>query len=320
MSKNPFNLPLPLQFRGWEMERGELIEEILRLKEERNAIIMAHNYQLPEVQDIADFLGDSLELARKAVDVDADVIVFAGVDFMAETAKILNPEKTVLLPSRRATCAMANMLRVEHILEAKRKYPEAPVVLYVNTTAEAKAYADVTVTSANAVKIVEKLDSDVIIFGPDKNLASYVARKTGKKVIPVPEYGHCYVHRKFTVGDVERAKKLYPNAKLMVHPECEPEVQEKADIIVSTGGMIRCAPEWNEWVVFTEREMVYRLSKLYPNIKFHPAREDATCIGMKAITLQHVYESLRDMKYEVEVPGDIAEKAKRAIERMLELS
>ena len=302
------------------MENEKLIAEIERLKEERNAIIMAHNYQLPEVQDIADFLGDSLELARKAVNVDADVIVFAGVDFMAETAKILNPEKTVLLPTRRATCAMANMLRTEHILEAKKMYPDAPVVLYVNSSAETKALADVTVTSANAVKIVSKLDSDVVIFGPDKNLAYHVAKQTGKKIIPVPEYGHCYVHRKFTVEDVERARKLYPNAKLMVHPECEPEVQEKADIIVSTGGMIRHAPEHDEWVVFTEREMVYRLSRLYPSIKFHPAREDATCIGMKAIMLNHIYESLRDMKHAIEVPEEIAEKARKAIERMLEMS
>jgi len=302
------------------MEKETLIAEIERLKEERNAVIMAHNYQLPEIQDIADFLGDSLELARKAVDVDADVIVFAGVDFMAETAKILNPEKTVLLPSKRATCAMANMLKVEHILGAKERYPDAPVVLYVNTTAETKAYADVTVTSANAVRIVEKLDSDVILFGPDKNLAHHVAKVTGKKVIPVPEYGHCYVHRKFTLENVERARKLYPNARLMVHPECEPEVQEKADIIVSTGGMIRHAPEHDEWVVFTEHEMVYRLKKLYPHIKFYPAREDAVCVGMKAITLNHVYESLREMKYQVEVPDEIAQKARKAIERMLEMS
>ncbi|MBP1911096.1 quinolinate synthase NadA [Thermococcus stetteri] len=302
------------------MEIEKLIEEINRLKEERNAIIMAHNYQLPEIQDIADFLGDSLELARKAVNVDADVIVFAGVDFMAETAKILNPEKTVLLPTRRATCAMANMLTIKHIVEAKKKYPDAPVVLYVNSSAEAKAYADVTVTSANAAKIVGKLDSDVVIFGPDKNLAHHVAKVTGKKVIPVPPNGHCYVHRKFTLEDVERARKLYPNAKLMVHPECEPEVQEQADIIVSTGGMIKRACEHDEWVVFTEREMTYRLSKLYPNKKFYPARNDATCIGMKAITLQHIYESLRDMKYQIEVPAEIAERARKAIERMLEMS
>nr|6ORA_A Chain A, Quinolinate synthase A [Pyrococcus horikoshii OT3]6ORA_B Chain B, Quinolinate synthase A [Pyrococcus horikoshii OT3] len=298
----------------------DLVEEILRLKEERNAIILAHNYQLPEVQDIADFIGDSLELARRATRVDADVIVFAGVDFMAETAKILNPDKVVLIPSREATCAMANMLKVEHILEAKRKYPNAPVVLYVNSTAEAKAYADVTVTSANAVEVVKKLDSDVVIFGPDKNLAHYVAKMTGKKIIPVPSKGHCYVHQKFTLDDVERAKKLHPNAKLMIHPQCIPEVQEKADIIASTGGMIKRACEWDEWVVFTEREMVYRLRKLYPQKKFYPAREDAFCIGMKAITLKNIYESLKDMKYKVEVPEEIARKARKAIERMLEMS
>lgn len=298
----------------------KLIEEILKLKDEKNAIILAHNYQLPEIQDIADFLGDSLELARKAVDVDADVIVFAGVDFMAETAKILNPTKKVLLPARRATCVMANMLKVKHILEAKEKYPDAPVVLYVNTTAETKAYADVTVTSANAAKIVEKLDADTIIFGPDNNLAYYVAKRTGKKIIPIPEGGHCYVHTKFNVEDVERARKLHPNAKLMVHPECNPEVQERADLIVSTGGMVRNACQHDEWVVFTEKEMVYRLQKLYPDKKFYPAKEEAFCIGMKSITLKHIYESLRDEKYEIKVPKKIAEKAKKAIERMLEMS
>ncbi|NJE08939.1 quinolinate synthase NadA [Thermococcus sp. M39] len=298
----------------------DLVKEIIKLKEEKNAIILAHNYQLPEIQDIADFIGDSLELARKAVNVDADIILFAGVDFMAETAKILNPDKKVLLPTKRATCAMANMLKVEHILEAKKKYPDAPVVLYVNTTAECKAYADVTVTSANATKIVSKLDADTIIFGPDNNLAYYVAKRTNKKIIPIPEGGHCYVHKKFTLEDVERARKLYPNAKLIVHPECNPEIQEKADLIASTGGMIKNACLHNEWVVFTEKEMVYRLQKLYPNKKFYPANEDAFCIGMKAITLKHIYESLRDEKYEIEVPKDIAERARKAIERMLELS
>ena len=297
-----------------------LVDEIIRLKEEKNAIILAHNYQLPEIQDIADFLGDSLELARKAVNVDADIIVFAGVDFMAETAKILNPEKKVLLPTKRATCAMANMLTVEHILEAKKKYPDAPVVLYVNTTAETKAYADVTVTSANADKIVAKLDAETIIFGPDNNLAYYVAKRTGKRIIPIPEGGHCYVHKKFTLEDVERARREHPNAKLMVHPECIPEVQEKADLIVSTGGMVRNACQHDEWIVFTEKEMCYRLQKLYPNKRFYPANEDAFCIGMKAITLKHIYESLKEEKYEIEVPKEIAERAKRAIERMLEMS
>ncbi|RLF85473.1 quinolinate synthase [Thermococci archaeon] len=297
-----------------------LVEEIMRLKEEKNAIILAHNYQLPEIQDIADFLGDSLELARKVVNVDADIIVFAGVDFMAETAKILNPNKKVLLPTRRATCAMAHMLKVEHILEAKEKYPDAPVVLYINTMAETKAYADVTVTSGNAARIVEKLEADTVIFGPDNNLAYYVAKRTGKRIIPIPEGGHCYVHKKFTLEDVRRARKEYPNAKLMVHPECNPEVQEQADLIVSTGGMVRNACQHDEWVVFTEKEMVYRLQKLYPDKKFYPANEDAFCIGMKSITLKHIYEALRDEKYEIEVPEEIAIKAKKAIERMLEMS
>lgn len=297
-----------------------LVDEILKLKEEKNAIILAHNYQLPEIQDIADFVGDSLELARKSQRVDADIIVFAGVDFMAETAKILNPQKKVLLPSRRATCAMANMLKIGHILEAKKRYPDAPVVLYVNTTAETKAHADITVTSANAIKIVQKLDADKIIFGPDNNLARYVAERTNKKVVPIPEGGHCYVHRQFTIDDVGRARRLYPNAKLMVHPECEPEVQERANLIVSTGGMIRSACLHDEWVVFTEKEMVYRLKKIYPDKKFYPANEDALCIGMKAITLKNIYESLRDEKYEIKVPEDTAERARRAIERMLELS
>ena len=302
------------------MRKGELVAEIERLKRERDAIIMAHNYQLPEVQDVADYLGDSLELARKAVKVDADVIVFAGVDFMAETAKILNPEKTVLLPAKGATCPMADMLKVEHILGAKKKHPDSPVVLYVNSLAEAKAYADIAVTSANADRIVGKLDSDVVIFGPDRNLASYAAKRTGKELIPVPPDGYCYVHLKFTSADVELARRLYPNAKLMVHPECEPEVQERADVIASTSGMIRHAPEWKEWVVFTEREMVYRLQKLYPDIKFHPAREDAVCAGMKSITLDRIYESLRDMEHVVEIPEEIAKRAKGAIERMIELS
>jgi len=194
------------------------------------------------------------------------------------------------------------------------------VVLYVNTTAETKAYADVTVTSANAVKIVQKLDADEIIFGPDNNLAYYVAERTNKKIIPIPEGGHCYVHKKFTIEDVERAKTVYPKAKLMVHPECNPEVQEKADLIVSTGGMVRNACLYDEWVVFTEKEMVYRLKRLYPNKRFYPANEDAFCIGMKSITLKHIYESLRDEKYEIEVPKEIAERARKAIERMLKLS
>ncbi len=297
-----------------------LTAEILDLKEEKKAIILAHNYQLPEIQDIADFVGDSLELARKSQEVEAKVIVFAGVDFMAETAKILNPEKKCLLPNIRATCPMAKMLRVEHILEAKKRHPEACVVLYVNTYAEAKALADVVCTSANAHKVVARIDANEIIFGPDNNLAYYVAKRTHKKIIPIPKDGHCYVHKKFTLEDVERAKRLHPRAKLIIHPECNPEVQERADLIASTGGMVKNACLADEWVVFTEKEMVYRLQKLYPNKRFYPARKDASCIGMKAITLRDIYDSLLYERYEVEVPREIADKSRKAIERMFELS
>jgi len=301
------------------MSLRDLIRKIEELKREKNAVILAHNYQLPEVQDVADFVGDSLELARKAINVDADIIVFAGVDFMAETAKILNPDKKVLIPSMNATCAMARMLKVEDIVEAKKQYPEAPVVLYVNTLAEAKAFADVVCTSANAAKVVSCLDADTVIFGPDKNLAAYVARVTGKKVIPIPKTGHCFVHVMFTVDDVIEAKRKYPTAKIMVHPECEPDVQDLADIIASTGGMVKRACEHDEWIVFTEREMTYRLSKLYPNKRFYPGRDNAVCYGMKAIDIQKIYESLLYEKYEVNIPEDIAKRAKKAIERMFEL-
>lgn len=297
-----------------------LEKEVLELKEEKNAIVLAHNYQLPEVQDVADFVGDSLELARKAVNVDAEIIVFAGVDFMAETAKILNPDKKVLLPNKRARCPMAHMLRIEDIIKARKEYPDAPVVLYVNTTAECKALADVVVTSANAAEVVDKLDSDTVIFGPDKNLAYYVSKKTGKQIIPVPENGYCYTHIIFTESDVEEARKQHPDAKLMVHPECDPEIQEKADLIVSTGGMVRNACKHNIWVVFTEREMCYRLKKLYPDKEFYHANRLAVCKAMKSINLKSIHESLKYEKHEVVLPEEIALKAKRAIERMLEMS
>ena len=294
-------------------------KEIERLKKEKNAIILAHNYQRPEVQDVADFIGDSLELSMKAKETDADIIVFCGVDFMAETAKILNPDKKVLHPEYRAQCPMAAMLEEEMIKKAKEMYRDAKVVLYVNTTARCKALADSICTSANAVDIVKKIDSDTVIFGPDVNLAYYVKKRTGKKIIPVPEHGFCMVHIKFTREDIERAKKKYPKAKLLVHPECVPEVQEEADLIASTGGMVKNACLHEEWVVFTEKEMCYRLGKLYPEKRFYPAREDAVCVNMKKITIEKVLRSLKEEIYEVNIPEKIMKSAKRAIERMFEL-
>jgi quinolinate synthase len=293
-----------------------LKEEIMKLKKERDAIILAHNYQIGEVQRIADFVGDSLELARKATQIDASIIVFAGVDFMAETAAILNPDKKVLIPSKIASCEMARYLTPEIIREYKEKYPDAKVVLYVNSTAECKALADITCTSANAVKVVNSLDADTILFGPDSNLAYYVAERTKKKIVPMPPNGHCYVHTNF---DIENIRK---DGVLMVHPECPPELQEKADVIASTGGMVKyvAKSDAKRFIVATERDMVERLRMEYPDREFLPAWPFAICLGMKQTNLQRIYESLRDLKYEVRVPDDIANSARKAIERMLEVS
>ncbi len=293
-----------------------LQKDIERLKKEKNAVILAHNYQRAEVQEIADFVGDSLELARKATKISAQIIVFAGVDFMAETAKILNPEKKVLIPSKIASCEMARFLSPEMIDEYRRKYPGAKVVLYVNSTAACKAKADITCTSANAVRVVNSLDADTILFGPDANLASYVARHTEKRIIPLPPNGHCYVHTNLNVENVRR------DGLLLVHPECPPELQDIADAIASTGGMVKFVAnsDAKRFIVATERDMVSRLRHDFPDREFVPAWENAICLGMKQITLERIYRSLKDEVYEVTVPEDIAKKARIAIERMLEVS
>lgn len=296
------------------------LREVRKLKEkEEGVVILAHNYQRPEIQRIADFIGDSLELSRKATEIEAETIVFCGVDFMAETAKILNPDKEVLIPDRNARCPMASMLSVDLLTEYKKRYSEAEVVLYVNTTAECKALADVICTSANAHSIIEKLEADVILFGPDANLAHYVRKRTGKKVIPIPEWGHCPVHVSIGVDDLKRARNKYPNARVMAHPECLPEVQEKADLVASTSQMIKKACSHNEWIVLTEREMCHRLKTIYPNKKFYPGK-DAVCINMKKITVEKVKKSLESHVHEVNVPKDISKRARRAIEKMFELT
>ncbi len=291
-------------------------EEVKKLKDEMNAIILAHNYQRKEIQKIADFKGDSLELARKAKNVDAEYIVFAGVDFMAETAAILNPDKTVLIPSRAATCEMAKYLTGERVREYKNKYPEAAVVLYVNSTADAKAEADIMCTSANAIKIVESLPNDVILFGPDANLASYVQENVDKKIIPLPPEGHCYVHTSFDVDSIPR------DGVVLVHPECPPEIRKIGDVIASTGGMVKYVKNSDEkrFVIVTERDMVSRLQLDFPDKEFIPGWENAICMGMKHITLENIYRSLKEKKYVVKVDKEIAERAKKAIERMLEVS
>lgn len=304
---------------------NHLQEKILELKKQKNALLLVHNYQIPEIQEIADFLGDSLELCRKAQEAEeADMIVFCGVDFMAETAKVLNPGKKVIIPSGLAICPMAGMLSMEVLLEAKRKFPEAPVVLYVNTLAEAKAEATVTCTSANADKIVKKLDARQVIFGPDKNLAYFVQKRVPDvELIVVPEEGHCRVHRFIGEGDeAMEIKEKNPEAEVWAHPECEPEFQERADFVLSTGGMVRRARETEAKtiIVGTEEGLIARLQRENPDKKFLPAKKYAICAAMKRINLENLYEALVNEVPIVEVPEIIAGKARRAIELMLEMS
>ena len=299
-----------------------LPEKIQRLKKEKNAIILAHNYQRPEIQDIADFVGDSLELSQKATKTDADMIIFCGVDFMAETASILNPDKKVLIPDLGAICPMAQQLETEELLDAKRKYPDADVVLYINTLAEDKAHADCICTSANADHIVELMDSDLILFGPDSNLAHYVRQRTSKEVISIPEYGLCPTHHQITEYDLMDAREKHPEAKLVVHPECIPEIQEAADHIASTSGILRYCKESaeKEFLIGTEVGMLHRLEKEIPGKRFYPLSGYAVCPHMKMHTLEKVERALETEEPEITVRKGVADKAREAIERMLELS
>jgi len=307
------------------VDASELQGKIAELKEGKNALLLAHNYQIPEIQEIADFVGDSLELCRKAQGVvDKELIVFCGVGFMAETASILNPNKTVVIPDTGARCPMASMLPVGVLKQYKAANPGAPAVLYVNTLAEAKAEADITCTSANAVEIVAQLGADTVLLGPDKNLAWYVSqRNPDKTVIPVPDNGYCNVHR--FLGDGSEAMKLkmkYPEAELLVHPECEPQFQLKADHILSTGGMYRRCKESDAevFIIATEVGMVDRLRREIPGKNFLPARRYAECAAMKRITLENTLEALLNEAPVVKVPDVIAGRARIPIERMLKMS
>ena len=281
---------------------NEIIREIEELKKEKNAIILAHNYQPKEIQEIADFVGDSLELCIKANNVDeADIIVFCGVNFMAETASIISPDKKVLLPDNRANCQMADMVSLDELKKAKAEHPDCEVVLYVNSRAETKSEADIVCTSANAGKIVSSLKSDNFIFAPDHNLGIYSAKQSGKNPIIVPEDGHCYVHTMFKPEDIKKAREDYPNAKIVVHPECNDDVRQLADYVESTGGMVRLAkdPEIKQLVVGTEIDLATRLTRENPGKEFIPLRRDAFCLTMKIITLEKVLEALKEEKYEV---------------------
>ncbi|HVP97126.1 quinolinate synthase NadA [Methanoregula sp.] len=298
-------------------DTATLQEEILRLKKKRNAIILAHNYQRPEVQDIADLTGDSLELARAAAALDSDTIVFCGVDFMAETAAILAPEKTVLLPVTDACCPMAGMVRAEELRFARSRHPDAAVVCYVNTTADVKAESDICCTSANAIDVVNAVREDTVIFVPDKNLGQYVARFTKKTVLPWE--GFCLVHDRYTPADVTRAKELHPDAVVLVHPECRPGVIDRADHVASTSGIvrhIRNAPG-NEFIIGTEIGILHRLEKECPGKRCYPLSEKAVCVNMKKTALVHVRDALISHQPGIVVPEEIAGRARRAIERML---
>jgi quinolinate synthase len=302
---------------------NHLQKEINELKKVKNAIILAHNYQPSEIQDIADFIGDSLELCLKATDIeDKDIVIFCGVDFMAETAYILNPDKKIILPNLEAECPMAHMLPAEELKLYKELYPDAAVVLYVNTLAEAKAMADILCTSANAVEVVESLPQDEVLFGPDINLAWFVANKVNKKIIPIPEDGHCFVHKMFSPKDVILMKEKFPTAEVLAHPECTPETQEMADHVLSTGGMVKyvASSDNDTFLIETEVDMVIRLKRENPDKIIIPLLEEAICDNMKLHTLESVKDALINEKYQITVPDEIAQKARRAVERMLEVS
>ena len=301
------------------MEKEKITAKINALKKERNAVIIAHNYQIGEVQDVADFLGDSLELSQKAAQLEEQVIVFCGVHFMAETAAILAPGKTVLIPEVEAGCPMADMINAEELIKWKRDYPGRPVVCYVNTTAEVKAECDICCTSSNALQVIESIAGDEILFAPDKNLAACVARNTSKKIIPWD--GYCYVHKNIQVRDVKEKRASHPEAEVWVHPECRPEVIDLADKVFSTGKMIKNArtTEKKEIIIGTEAGIVYRLKKENPQKTFIPVKDLALCRNMKKIDLNKILKSLEKMIYKVEVTQEISQKARGAIEKMVSL-
>ena len=298
----------------------ELVEKINRLKKERNAVILAHNYQLPEIQDIADYVGDSLGLSIQASKTPADVIVFCGVYFMAETAKILSPEKTVLLPDKKAGCPMADMITADEFRKLKAEYPQAKVLCYVNTTADVKAECDVCCTSGNAEKIVRDLfhPDDEIIFVPDQYLATWISGRLGRKFILWQ--GYCPTHLRILPEDIQKKRALYANAEVLVHPECSPAITALADQVLSTEKMCNYVKSSKalEFIIGTEIGILHRMKKENPDKIFYPASERATCPNMKLTTLEKVLWSLEEMGHEVTLPQDTMRKAKTCLQRMID--
>lgn len=313
------------------MEKGKIIEKIVDLKNKKDVVILAHNYQIPEIQDLADFVGDSLSLSRKAKEVEKKIILFCGVHFMAETASILCPDKKVLIPDLEAGCSLSDSLTLKQLKEWKSRYPDAVVVTYVNTSAAIKAESDYCVTSSNAVKVVQSIDEDkTILFGPDMFLGAYVARVTGRKNIRLWA-GECHVHSAIKPEDVDKARSLHPNARFLIHPECGCvtscmvdafDKNEKDSIILSTEGMIKEVEKNKdgEYVIATETGIIYRLKKVSPNSKIYPVSDEMECKYMKMITLDKVLNSLENEVYEVKVKEEIRVKAIIPIERMVSIT
>jgi len=299
------------------LDKKELAAEVARLKEEKNAVILAHNYQIGEVQDVADYVGDSFGLAQKAAEVDAEVIIFCGVHFMAESAKILAPGKKVILPVKEAGCPLADMADVEAVRAKKKEHPDAALVAYVNTSAAVKAEIDVCCTSSNAVKVVESLPEEKIIFLPDKNLGQYIADQTDKEII-IWE-GYCITHHRVDLEELKKAREAHPEAPIAVHPECQPEVVREADYVGGTSGILKFARETDAQsiIIGTEMGMLHRLKKENPGKTFYLLSPRLICVNMKKTTLEKVAESLQNLSPQIEVEEEIAQKARKSLERML---
>lgn len=294
-----------------------LMERVQALKEKRNAVILAHNYQIDEVQDAADYVGDSFGLSRVAAETDADVIVFCGVHFMAEGASILAPEKTVLLPEILAGCPMADMVTAEALREKKKEYPNAKVVTYVNSSAAVKAESDICVTSSNALNVVNSLDTDEILFVPDMNLGSFIADRTDKRVVLWD--GYCVTHHRVRADAVAAAREKHPDAVVVVHPECRPEVVSAADHAFSTGGILKFAreTEYKKLIIGTEMGLIYRLQKENPDKEFYLLHQGLVCPNMKYTNLEKIATALETLEPKITVPDVVREPARRALERML---
>jgi len=303
------------------MNRNEIVEEIIRLKKEKNAVILAHNYQIPEVQDIADYVGDSLKLSQIASETDKDLIVFCGVKFMAESAKILSPDKKVLLPVIDAGCPMADMVTGEDLKKFKEKNPDIPIVTYVNSSAEVKAYSDICCTSSNALNVVNSIDADEILFAPDKNLGSYIADRVKDKKIRLWN-GFCITHERMEVSEIEEAKKLRPNVKILVHPECNPKIVERADFVGSTSQIIDYVKnsEDKEFYIGTEMGILHSIWKIAKDKELHLLSKTLVCYNMKKTSLEDVYNALKNDVNEIEIDEDIRIKAYDALKRMLDIN